>query len=67
MEITINGNAYQVSSNVSLLTVLKEYSLAEKTGTAIAVNDAVVLKGKWAETILSEGDKILIITATKGG
>ena len=36
-------------------------------GIAVAVNQTVIPKTKWDQTIIKENDNIIIITATQGG
>jgi sulfur carrier protein len=36
-------------------------------GIAIAINDSVISKSRWAEHELREGDRIEIVRATQGG
>ena len=40
---------------------------ADGRGIAIAVNDTVVSKSRWAEHKLNDGDRIEIVRATQGG
>ncbi len=59
-----------ISENTNSLTLEKlllDKNLADKTGIAVAINDFVILKTKWAETPIKENDKILVITASAGG
>ncbi len=41
--------------------------LANPKGFAIALNGAVVRRDAWAQTVLSEGDRVEIIRAMQGG
>ena len=36
-------------------------------GIAVAVNDAVVPRGLWADTRIAPGDRVEIVTAVQGG
>lgn len=51
------------------LTVEQFAKLREipRQGTAIAINDKIVLGAKWEVTYLSEGDRITVISAAFGG
>jgi sulfur carrier protein len=42
-------------------------NLSSKSGIAVAVNNTVIKKTDWDQTLLGENDKILVISATKGG
>lgn len=67
MTIFINDEKKVIDSGVSLSELLIQIELAEKKGLAIALNESVVPKSKWETTLLSENDKVLIISATRGG
>ncbi|AFD08871.1 sulfur carrier protein ThiS [Solitalea canadensis] len=51
----------------SLSDLLTRLHLQEKKGIAVAINNSIILKPKWPEKFLSEGDRITIIQATQGG
>ena len=38
-----------------------------RNGTAVSVNDRIVRHSAWESTILSEGDRVVIISAAFGG
>lgn len=66
MEIIIN-NKLTTIQNPSL-TLLVEDLFGDKTkGIAIAVNQNIIPKTEWQNTVLKEQDKIMIIKATQGG
>ena len=67
MNISFNGDTLLVETDISLLTFLEQHNLSEKTGIAVAINQSVVPKSKWAEHKLITNDNILVITATQGG
>jgi thiamine biosynthesis protein ThiS len=67
MTIYLNDKGMLIEVPRTLLSILKEAGLHEQTGIAVAVNSNVVHRHEWVNCILSEGDKILIIQATKGG
>ena len=65
MRVTVNGEAREIASqSVDALLGELEY---EGNHFAIAVNYDVLPKSKWAETKLSNGDEIEIITPRQGG
>jgi sulfur carrier protein len=65
MRVTINGEAREIAAGtVDALLGELDY---QGTHFAIAVNYDVVPKGKWAQTRLSNGDEIEIITPRQGG
>lgn len=67
MNVFMNQQAYALESGNSLLALLTEQNLADKKGIAVALNNQVVPRAKWADCHLSENDKVVVITATQGG
>ena len=65
MRVIVNGETREISA-VSVDALLRELDY-EGTHFAIAVNYDVVPKSRWAETALSTGDEIEIITPRQGG
>ncbi len=67
MELVINGEPRQINAVQTLADVLEALDVPSKRGVAVAVNDAVVPRGRWAAERVEEGDRIEIIRATQGG
>ncbi|WP_430814988.1 sulfur carrier protein ThiS [Carboxylicivirga sp. RSCT41] len=67
MNILINGQATDMPDNSTITDVLQHIEQYQKGGIAVAVNDMVVPKGKWGNSQVTDGDKILIIKASQGG
>ena len=65
MRVIVNGEAREIGSD-SVDALLRELDY-EGTHFAIAVNYDVVPRSRWAETALSTGDEIEIITPRQGG
>ena len=65
MRVIVNGEQREISS-ASVDALLRELDY-EGTHFAIAVNYDVVPRSRWAETALSNGDEIEIITPRQGG
>ena len=68
MELIINNKTkhYQVPPNH--LKQLMEWELKQQTsGIAVALNNLVIPNAQWEETLLVDGDSILLITAAQGG
>ena len=65
MRVIVNGEPREIES-ASLEALLRELDY-EGTHFAIAMNYDVVPKSRWAETALSSGDEIEIITPRQGG
>lgn len=65
MVLTVNGETIEVSAP-NLKALLAE--LDHETGhVAIALNHQVVRRARWAETPLSDGDAVEIISPRQGG
>jgi sulfur carrier protein len=65
MRVTVNGEQHEVSApTVDRLLAELDY---EGTHFAIAVNYDVVPRVKWADTALSDGDAIEILSPRQGG
>lgn len=67
MKVTVNGEPVEVVDAQILLSVLKTTGHDKLKGIAVALNNQVVRKTDWESTPVTENDKILIISATKGG
>ena len=68
MELKVNGKPVRIERDASLVHLLEKLELdAGTTGVAVAVNQAVVPRGRWAETPLGDGDTVEIIHAVQGG
>lgn len=68
MELKVNGKPLQLEDDASIVQLLERFELgADSTGVAVAVNDTVVPRGRWAQTPLGDGDTVEIIHAVQGG
>lgn len=68
MKLTINGKERELAPVGTLDALLRVLGVPpDRTGTAVARNDIVIPKGRWAETKVTDGDRIEIITAVQGG
>ena len=67
MNIYCNGNPVTVSQDASLYSLLQITEQVDQKGIAVAVNNRVVKKHDWESHRLNENDKVLIVSATKGG
>jgi sulfur carrier protein len=66
MQLIVNGS----SRNVADRTVLAELVVTisdRATGIAVARNGEVVPRSIWPSEILSEGDRVDVVTAVQGG
>jgi sulfur carrier protein len=69
LKLSINGEIKDINFETLGQWVCAEYArpIESIKGIALAVNDSVVPKSKWAECSLQSGDKVLIVEATQGG
>lgn len=68
MNITINKQAIALpdDSAISLERLMEMQNLPAK-GVGIALNNRVIPRKNWAETTVSDGDSITVISAVCGG
>jgi sulfur carrier protein len=64
--ITVNGEAREVADGATLDALLAELGV-RRDGSAVALNDDVVPRGRHDATRLREGDRLEIIVAVAGG
>ncbi|MFE4972120.1 sulfur carrier protein ThiS [Kitasatospora sp. NPDC056651] len=64
--LTVNGEPRRVPAATTLAELVPTVSAAP-TGVAAALNEAVVPRSSWSETVLGTGDRIEILTAVQGG
>jgi sulfur carrier protein len=67
MKIIINNENYTFDENTSLENAVSTLELKETKGIALALNEQIIPRSKWNETILYNEDKIIIIGAVAGG
>ncbi len=66
MKIQINGEASNIPQTTTVLGLLEERGLRQDR-VAVERNGTIVPRAKFAETILSEGDKVEIVRFVGGG
>jgi thiamine biosynthesis protein ThiS len=64
--ISVNDKPIDVDHYTNVKALLKKLNTAI-SGIAVAVNSKLISPTQWQDTILQDGDKVLIITATAGG
>lgn len=65
INIKIN-NEDKCTESATVAQLAKELALPER-GVALAINNRVVQRAVWSETMLNEGDNITVIKAAFGG
>jgi sulfur carrier protein len=66
MRTMVNGKALDVAERATLADLIAQLAL-DSRGIAIAVNDAVIARSRYAELTLHEDDRIEVIHAVAGG
>ena len=67
LQVSLNGDAVTLS-NQHLPEALCEIGYdPEQQGIAVAINMSVVPRSEWAQTTLSDGDRVDIVGAKQGG
>ena len=68
VRVTVNGAPHDVPSGLSVTALLAHLGRdPAMPGVAVALDDAVVRRGDWAETPVPDGARVEIITASQGG
>ncbi|MDT7702515.1 MAG: sulfur carrier protein [Pseudonocardiales bacterium] len=66
VDIWINGQPHALGDGATVVDALAALGAPEK-GVAVAVDGAVVPRGRWAGTTLAAGAQIEVLTAVQGG
>ena len=67
IEININGEIRTIPEESTVRSLLEFLNLAEREGTAVAVNMEVIPRSAHAATFLNAGDRVEIVQAVGGG
>ncbi|MCM3706356.1 MULTISPECIES: sulfur carrier protein ThiS [Cytobacillus] len=67
MNIVINGNAVELPKLVHSVSLLLQHFQLEKKVVIVEINQHILDKSVYAETILSDGDRIEIVHFVGGG
>jgi len=67
IDIVINGETRSVPAQSTVRSLLEELGIAQRQGTAVAVNMAVVPRAAHPVTVLQAGDRVEIVQAVGGG
>ncbi|MDR0508046.1 MAG: sulfur carrier protein ThiS [Dysgonamonadaceae bacterium] len=66
MTIILNDKNYEVEDGISLAAFIENIGV-KLQGIAVAIDYEVIPKNQWAETILSDNVKLMLIQAVSGG
>jgi sulfur carrier protein len=67
MQISINSNLTEIQDSTAVSELVHHVLQLNPAGMAIAINDTIVPRHLWEETLLQESDKVLVIKACSGG
>ena len=67
IEIVINGERRSIPEQSTVYNLLEELGVANRQGTAVAVNMEVVPRQAHTVTVLQAGDRVEIVQAVGGG
>ncbi|QEV05928.1 sulfur carrier protein ThiS [Streptomyces prasinus] len=66
LTVSVNGEPREVAPGTALDTLVAALTTAH-SGVAAALNETVVPRARWPLTVLSEGDRVEVLTAVQGG
>ena len=66
MKITLNGQSFETVEGTTIQTLLEKIDLAQKR-VAVLMNDAVVRKAAFGETLVHDGATIEVVQMVGGG
>ena len=67
IDVKVNGDKRTIPEASTVRSLLESLGVADREGTAVAVNLTVVPRRAHAETVLQEGDSVEIVQAVGGG
>jgi sulfur carrier protein len=66
VKATINGEAWDLPSGITVATLLEQLGVA-RSGIAVAKNERVVRRAEYESSTIADGDTVEIIKAVAGG
>jgi sulfur carrier protein len=66
VELIVNGAGRSVPGGATVADVVRAVTGQER-GLAVAVNGEVVPRDGWPATVLSDGDRVEVLSAAQGG
>ncbi len=68
MNIKLNGEELIIDDKISLYDfVISRSNNIEPKGVAVALNEMIIPKSKWNDTMINENDNVEIVHAVQGG
>ena len=66
-EFERSDGAVAFAHQASILEVLSELGIPHDQVGPVSLNDSIVSKDRWGDTVLSEGDQLTVMPPIKGG
>ncbi len=67
IDVLINGEQRSIPAQSTVQSLLADLGIAQRQGTAVAVNMEVVPRAAHLATVLQTGDRVEIVQAVGGG
>ena len=67
MRIFVNGEPNEYAKPLTVQILVQAFGMGDGKGVAISVNDQVVPRATWADRVLEENDRVVVVRATRGG
>lgn len=67
MILKINSQSFETVELISVQQLLVQMNMVDLNGTAVAVNNEIVLKHDWETYQLQPNDSVIILKASQGG
>jgi sulfur carrier protein len=66
LRVHVNGETRSLEPETTVRALLESMG-AKGDGVAVAVNDEIVLRSAWPDTLLHDDDRIEVLSAAPGG
>jgi sulfur carrier protein len=68
VNVSLNGRAAVLPDGATVMDIVRELTGVDAPrGVAVACGGVVVPRTEWPDTVLVEGDRVEVLTATQGG
>ncbi|MEA5403371.1 sulfur carrier protein ThiS [Arcicella sp. DC2W] len=67
MTVFVNDEILEFSDTPTLIKIFEIQQITEIRGLAVAINEEVIPRVLWTETLLQNNDRLMLIRATQGG
>jgi sulfur carrier protein len=67
MNVIVNGTPSDIPAQMTVTKLVKKLGRDTGRGVAVAINGEVVARGRWDQTMLSEDDRVEVLSAIGGG